>query len=311
MISTQGRVWAVLALAVLCAPVNLQAEEPAASVLAEEPAANLRTEPAVYEDYVAAVRAAREQQKMLFVLFCHPDAKDASREAFETRALANPLVQAALSDFVVAKVPVNAKIKEGDREITLIEHGAYEYLEKRQGIAIVDFKHKGTRHYGYTVTAYPFRPAHYITPEALKVILTLPPGTLTQRTLIFAVRIHPERPGSTVGNFHPLLAGEAEKHSSHQASILLQGHHNWENRYHQISARLNEKAEAAAGPVEVCAESWPNQSLVDAAIDCVHSWRQSPGHWNAVRERHGLFGFDMKRGKNGIWYATGIFARGR
>jgi hypothetical protein len=60
---------------------------------------------------------------------------------------------------------------------------------------------------------------------------------------------------------------------------------------------------------EIVAESWPNESLVEACIDCVDSWRQSPGHWGAVRANHPLFGYDIKRGRNGIWYATGIFGR--
>ena len=58
---------------------------------------------------------------------------------------------------------------------------------------------------------------------------------------------------------------------------------------------------------EVVAESWPNETLVEACVECVDSWRQSPGHWSAVRSRHPLFGYDIKRGRNGIWYATGIF----
>ena len=56
------------------------------------------------------------------------------------------------------------------------------------------------------------------------------------------------------------------------------------------------------------AESWPDEGLIDACIDCVASWRQSPGHWGAVRQRHRLFGYDIRRGRNGIWYATGLFA---
>jgi hypothetical protein len=59
---------------------------------------------------------------------------------------------------------------------------------------------------------------------------------------------------------------------------------------------------------EVVAESWPDQNLIDSCIDCVDSWRHSPGHWRAVRGRHRLFGFDIRRGRNGIWYGTGIFA---
>ena len=50
------------------------------------------------------------------------------------------------------------------------------------------------------------------------------------------------------------------------------------------------------------------KDLIDSCIDCVASWRHSPGHWGAVRGRHRLFGYDIRRGRNGIWYGTGIFA---
>jgi len=139
------------------------------------------------------------------------------------------------------------------------------------------------------------------------VLLSLPIGSLTQRTLIFAVRTHPEGPASAISDPSPLLFAETANHSTHQANIAVQGHHDWENRFHAINARLPSGLIAT----EVCAESWPGQPLVDAAEECVHSWRQSSGHWNSVRARHALFGYDMKRGRNGIWYATGIFARRR
>ena len=130
-------------------------------------------------------------------------------------------------------------------------------------------------------------------------------GTLTQRTMIFAVRIHPEAPASTQGVFHTVLADEAKDHANYQAAILVQGHHSWDARFQRINAKLPSGVMAQ----EVVAESWPNESLVEAAVDCVHSWRQSPGHWGAVHSRHPLFGYDIKRGRNGIWYATGIFGR--
>jgi hypothetical protein len=60
----------------------------------------------------------------------------------------------------------------------------------------------------------------------------------------------------------------------------------------------------------VCAESWPGENLVEAAIECVRCWRLSSGHWEAVRTQHTVYGYDMKRGSNDVWYATGIFGRG-
>jgi len=151
---------------------------------------------------------------------------------------------------------------------------------------------------------YPLSLPGALTKHNLQSLLTLPEGSLTQRTLILAVRIHPDGPASADGVFLTTLAKETESHSSYQARINLQGHHNWESRFHRISARLPGGDSAK----EVCAESWPGMGLIAAAMDCVHSWRQSSGHWSAVGGRHAYYGYDMKRGSNGIWYATGIFS---
>jgi hypothetical protein len=119
------------------------------------------------------------------------------------------------------------------------------------------------------------------------------------------VRVHPEAPASTQGQFNHVLADEALSHSQYQATTQVQGHQNWDSRFHRINTRLRNPVLAE----EVVAESWPSENLVEACIDCVDSWRHSPGHWQAVRSRHRLFGFDIQRGRNGIWYATGIFSQ--
>ena len=119
----------------------------------------------------------------------------------------------------------------------------------------------------------------------MAVILDLPPGTLTQRTLIYAVRIHPDKPASTSGQSDADLLEEAQSHSQYQADIRLQGHHFWESRFHRIIARLPGGLTAR----EVCAESWPGDNLVEAAIECVRCWRLSDGHWSAVAGRQPLF----------------------
>ncbi|MDE0939549.1 MAG: hypothetical protein OSA43_06300, partial [Pirellulales bacterium] len=77
----------------------------------------------------------------------------------------------------------------------------------------------------------------------------------------------------------------------------------WESRFHRVWAQVGGKP-----PVEVCAESWPDESLLTACLGCVHAWRQSAGHWRAVVGNHPFYGYDIRRGKNRIWYATGIFS---
>lgn len=256
------------------------------------------------EDYAAAMHLANSERKMLFIFF-HDAQMTPARRAFAETVLRNPKIVEQLSEYVTLQLPVEAAIKIGGEKVTLLKHPAFREMHGRQGVAIVDLKHPAPELHGYVVSTFPFTQGKFYTADALSIILGLPQGTLTQRTMIFAVRMHPEKPQSTQGQLSPLLATEAKNHSSHQAAILLQGHHNWDSRFQRISAQLPGGGVAQ----EVVAESWPNETLVEACLDCVHSWRQSPGHWGAVQSQHPLFGYDIKLGRNGIWYATGIFGR--
>jgi hypothetical protein len=239
---------------------------------------------------------------MLFIYFYEPK-MTAARSAFETMTLSHLEIQEKLRRYVVVKLATDAEITLDGKPVKLLGHAAFAEMLNRPGVAVIDLCHERSEFYGHVVSTFPFTPGKYYRREALSIILDLPPGTLTQRTMIYAVRIHPERPASTQGQFHTVLADEAKSHAYHQASIQVQGHHAWDTRFQRINSKLPGDVLAQ----EVVAESWPNENLVEACVDCVHSWRQSPGHWGAVRSRHPLFGYDIKRGRNGIWYATGIF----
>lgn len=259
-------------------------------------------------DYAKAMKAARAQRKMLFVWF-QSRQPTAAGQQFETVALRSPKVLAQLEGYVALKLSANAQITVDGRATKILAHPAFEELQGQPGLAILDFAHKETSQYGHVVTALPFNSGKYyrFQPNHLAVALDLPPGTLTQRTLVFAVRIHPEAPASTRGELDPTLSDEARRHSLHQARIRRSGHHNWGSRFPRLSALLPFGLRAQ----EIVAESWPHESMVDAAVDCVDSWRQSSGHWSAVRASQPRFGYDMQRGSNGIWYATGLFGNNR
>ncbi len=268
----------------------------------QPPAAASAQGPIIHTDYEKAMKEAAEDRKMLFIYF-HERHGDAASRAFEKQTLANLEIREKLARYVFVKLPRDARITIDGKSVGLLDHAAFAEMLGRQGVAIVDLVHVRADYYGHVVSTFPFTPGKFYRKEALSVILDLPPGSLTQRTMIFAVRIHPEGPASTQGQFLGVLADEAKSHANYQASILVQGHHSWDARFQ----RINSKLPGGAVAQEVVAESWPNESLVEACVDCVDSWRQSPGHWGAVRARHSLFGYDIKRGRNGIWYATGIF----
>ena len=274
----------------------------------------LRPEPRMVElaglrwhaEYNTAWREAKAEQKMLLVLFNSGQPNNHRQATLELIAKDAKLAEKLKSEFVLASIPLDQTITE-KAEVKLISHRSMHEMHGFEGLSIVDLKNEGKPYHGYVVSCFPFMNGKYYRYRAadLPVIVNLPPGTITQRTMVWAVRVHPERPASTTGVASAVLTRAAESHSHHQARIGVQGHHQWESRFQNIMGQLNGRY----APVEVVAESWPNQTMIDSCVDCVASWRHSSGHWNAVKSAQGIYGYDIKRGSNGIWYGTGIFGR--
>ena len=254
-------------------------------------------------DYHEALNDAEADGKLALIWFSDPSAIG-ENERFEADVLKDERISGAIAcRFVSVKLDATAIVESAGQSIALLQHPAFSEMRGLPGLAVIDMTDASGPLFRQVVSVYPFKRGP-ISVEQLQVLLDLPRGSLTQRSLIFAVRTHPERPASAIGELSPILTRETENHAWHQASIRLQGHHQWDTRFQAINAQLPGGLAAR----EVCAESWPGQSLVDAAEECVDSWRHSPGHWEAVSSRHALFAYDMKRGANGIWYAAGIFA---
>ncbi len=255
-------------------------------------------------DYALAMAKAETEERMLLIYFENPDGSGGCAQ-FEAETLSQAKVCEGLKSYVCLKLACGAGVNIEGAETVLLRHRSFQEMVGLPGIAMVDFTDSEDSYYGQVVSTFPFLGGKAYEPFQMDVILNLPPGELTQRTLIYAVRTHPDAPRSTSGELDLYLVSEAESHSVHQARIRLQGHHSWESRFHKINRRLPGGLLAS----EVCAESWPGQNLLEAAIDCVHCWRQSSGHWRSVKAAHPVFGYDIRRGSNGIWYATGIFGK--
>ena len=261
-------------------------------------------------DYSQAMEQAKTERKTLLILFQRSDFNSVP-DAYERQYL--PAQADLLQSYVLVKIPTNGTISMGGKPLQLLSHAAFREMHGSPGIAMVDLAHPKAAYYGYVVSVFPFQRGKYydFKPQHLPVALSLPAGSLSQRSMVYAVRVHPERPGSTTsGDLNPVLADEANKQSNYQAAINVQGHHNWDSRFGRILSRLLSLGgrRPTEYPVEVVAESWPGQDLMDSCVDCVASWRQSPGHWSAVQARQASYGYDIRQGSNGIWYATGIFA---
>lgn len=223
---------------------------------------------------------------------------------FEQRSFGDLDVLELLDQYVLLKLPVDATVRRDGGETPVLKLPMFQEMLDLPGLAVVDFQHKDAPYHGELVGILPFLRAQIPTTAQVMTFLTLPAGTLTQRTLIYAVRIHQERPLSAMGVPELVLLQEARDHSAYQAKVRVLGHQNFGSRTNRIASALN-----CIGASEVCAQSWSGEGLFEAAIGCVRAWRGSPGHWKGVRAANRHYGYDMVRGGNGVWYATGLFVK--
>lgn len=105
------------------------------------------------------------------------------------------------------------------------------------------------------------------------------------------------------GQLHPDVQKMAERHATHQARVQVQGHQGWEQRVVELQRLVPEVREWK----EVANESWRGQDMNAAAHEMYRSWRLSSGHWSAVNGHCNYYGYSMRLGANGTWYACGIF----
>lgn len=248
------------------------------------------------DDYAAALAAAREAGAMLLVsVEPGSDATDVVGAHLDRADVQERFTRSG-TPWVFCRVT-------GPAAATLAADPALAEMRRGAGVCVIDHAHPEWD--GRVVSILPRTAGKYYRFDTTHVdeLASLPSGSLTQRSMILAVRIHPERPQSTGGTCDPTLCREAADHSAHQAAIRRQGHHGWNTRSQRIVGALG----GAGSASEVCAESWEHQDLLDSCVDCVASWRQSPGHWRSVSGPQAAYGYDIRRGGNGIWYATGIF----
>lgn len=257
-----------------------------------------------HTSYVDAYRQAREERKMLFLLF-----RDAQNprltDSYEKEVLSSAELVRTLSDVVRVVLPMDAERPFHPPELpglTLMSHSSFKYMYGRQGIAMIDLTDSESEHYGQVVSAHPFSPGKHYTVRGTKIVLGLPIGTVTQRALIYAVRLHPAAPISTTdGKCHGYLCKQARQGSKLMANYESVGHHDWGTRYTEIAVATGKSASEVAA-------MGGNVHLIDAAIFVVDQWYGSPAHWGIMSAPATIFGYDLVRAQSGNWYGTGVFA---
>jgi hypothetical protein len=222
---------------------------------------------------------------------------DFERNVFESESIVELMDQ-----FVLLKLPTDTKVLSGDgTEVSIIDLPMFKEMVGLPGLAIIDFEDYDAAYYGEVIGVLPFINSTSPNQFQTTTFLTIPSCKLTQRTLTYAVRIHPDRPLSADGEIEPTLMAEATEHAAYQAKNRVLGHQNFSARSSRVRAALGESMS------EVCAQSGSYNGHFEAALACVRGWRGSPAHWRSVRAKQKYFAYDMVQSSNGLWYATGLF----
>ncbi|MSR57367.1 MAG: CAP domain-containing protein [Planctomycetaceae bacterium] len=257
-----------------------------------------------HTDYAAAYKAARDDRKMLFILF-RDERQPRIAQRFEQEVLAHRDLHGPLSQTVRVVLPVDAPAPQANPDQQpqkLLSHSSFGYMYGRQGIAIIDLTDPRSRLCGQVVSAHPFNREGQYTTSNTRVILALPRATVTQRALIYAVRMHPAAPVSTTaGQCDGFMCSQARQSSQLMSQYGSVGHHDWGTRSGAISAATGRSASEVAAMAG-------NRELLAAATELVMQWQGSPPHWQIMNTRAAFFGYDMVRGSGGNWWGTGVFA---
>src|SRR2546422_259896 len=246
-------------------------------------------EPAWLTDYDLATERAIKEKKDLIILFQEKSEFD---DVFR-----DPELHKRLEDFVLLRVPTSFEY----RGKKLLDYSPLEDMLGKPGFAIISYHNDKLPTHGEAISVhaligsrYRWAPAYGV--DQLKIILDLPAAaTLSQRSMIYAVRVHPERPASIHGECHSAFLAHAQGHSRHQASTQRQHHAN----LIATSGSLQSQGASFSGASEVVAESWGRvvggENVLEAAFSCIDAWRHSSSHWSAVAGRQRYFGYDIAR----------------
>ena len=192
--------------------------------------------------------------------------------------LASAEVQNKLQSSVCLRLPMDASVDQQGKKQVLLQHTAFYVMLNRPGVAVVDFAHDDVDLHGTVVSTFPLAGNLFYGPAEMNVILDLPPGSLTQRTLIYAVRTHPELAGQRLRRAEWPPFSRGRKPLAVPSSNLRAGPSRLGSRFPGAAspgwwaARRGKVLRGKVGRAEF------GRIGLWSARRC---WRLSPGHWTA------------------------------
>lgn len=252
-------------------------------------------------DYVDAYQRAIAGRRLLIMLFRPPS--DTGTTGGNSDNLPGPADLPVLSETVCVLVPTDMRIPGQPPESTarLLDHRSFRHLQGEPGIAVVDLTSTDSPHFGRVVSAFPGATDRRSILAALQPALTLPPGTISQRSLLMAIRAaEPESPLARQGSLE-FLNGLANRNCRYMAHLEQSGLFEAEQRREAVYQQFGDDAVLLE---HVFATDSPT-TLQSAAAAAAAFWK-ADGKLTLAEGRQVLgYGLDLFESTgSGRWYAT-------
>lgn len=267
-----------------------------------------------HQDYPTGYIEAAGRQNYLLMLFS--DVADGSPLAASSNSLFAPSLQPILEQFSRVSLSVNAPMpsvmqarsgtSNNGVQSLLLGHRSFRHLGVRAGIVLVDLTDPESAHHAQVVSAIPLPVSGQFTHDDLMLTLNLPKGSISQRTLLSAIRGNVPAAKLSLRNFSGTLVSLARRNSRYMAEYGQSGPFEQGRRRDTVVQEFGFQADLQELFFVTAAE----ETIQEAARQAVESWQATPAALEVLTTPAVAMGMDMVRSpQNGRWYVTCFVVR--
>lgn len=281
---------------------------------AQESPENAGPEPLVWhQNYLDAYTEAAQQKRYLLMFF--QEASVDSDSAVSTESVFAPGMRPMLEQFIRVELPLDATVpstdadfieEQGDTSDLLLNHRSFRHLGVQPGLAIVDLTDPASSDHARVVSAVPLPKEGAFGDLDLKLVLELPKGSISQRTLLYMIRRAVPDSSMSMREFSPVLIELAHRNCRYMAHAERLGSFDESFREAQVIRSFGPDSDLK----QLLFATESKATIHDAAIQAVESWLQVSDSFDVLKKPAKAMGMDMfQADESGRWYVTCFIVR--
>ena len=241
-----------------------------ASTTTSEPSTTPETSSEWTSEYVAAYQRAIAERRFLIMLFREPVSEAGN---VSTDGLPDAADIEGADDVICVVVPTTMPVPGRPVETAprLLDHRSFRHLQGEPGIAVVDLTRTDSPNFGRVVSAFPGATEQDSIIAALQPSLSLPEGTISQRSLLLGLRSGLPKSAFADLKYDEKLNDLANRNSRYMAHLDQTGLFEPDERRDAVRKQFGDDARVR----ELVFATDAATTIQSAASQAVEHWRSS------------------------------------